>query len=184
MFSLRDDTFTSDRQIKGGSNRMPGSRRELSDTFVVNGISSNQRPGTAPQQINGIMTQHSSQPIQSKRPMSPFTKVIKTQLGHKRKGHMRGTGSGHPLIPSEQLVPRQRIASGSVQPHHQLQMAQVTGIRLGTQSTMPSQGGTRPQIKSLGQGSLVQQNAPRKVSAGFNNTGMLFANFTTPQQFL
>jgi len=78
IFNVNEENFKSDasKGFKGAATRQPGSRRELNDNHVVTGVAANQRPGTAPQSINGLLSQNQSQPLsKTNRPMSPFTKV-------------------------------------------------------------------------------------------------------------
>lgn len=85
IFNVNDENFNSDtnKGFKGPATRQPGSRRELVDNHVVTGVVASQRPGTAPQTINGFLSQNQSQPLnKANRPMSPFTKVYQSnQLG-------------------------------------------------------------------------------------------------------
>ena len=62
-----------------GNGQQPGSRRELpNDKGVIQGASNQStRPGTAPQNLNGLMSSNSQQ--KQGRPMSPFTKVYTNQ---------------------------------------------------------------------------------------------------------
>ena len=51
------------------------------------------RPGTAPQNLNGLLSSNNSQNKQN-RPMSPFTKAYNNQLG--AGGSMRSSGGSKP----------------------------------------------------------------------------------------
>ena len=89
------------KQRSGSSGQQPGSRRELpNEKEAVKGVSSgNTRPGTAPQNLNGLLSNGQQQQSKSQRPMSPFTKVystsahgVRTSVSQKNRGGLAKQG--------------------------------------------------------------------------------------------
>lgn len=89
------------KQRSGSSGQQPGSRRELpNEKEAVKGVSSSgNRPGTAPQNLNGLLSNGQQQQSKSQRPMSPFTKVysnsahgVRTSVSQKNRGGLGKQG--------------------------------------------------------------------------------------------
>ena len=94
----------------GSGPQQPGSRRELPNEKgkVQPMPGQSTRPGTAPQNLNGLLSSNSQ--TKPNRPMSPFTKVYNNQLG--AAGSVRSSGGTKPR--SNQI--RTGGLTGGVQP--------------------------------------------------------------------